>query len=614
MFTKVNWHPETPALPCYNSAKMDNEVEENLVTVDFDLPFPVQISSQPLDLDVRGIRCTLRFEEVCRENLDPRLRISGEDFDLLEDRFGWVRYSKVTVSIPLNQLPPIPLRIKQDEWPIEIAISAVNSFLGHYRDQLNLPWIRLMNPTEVWAADVTYSKKGIPPRTVSFRRLHQIKKPPIVGIADEQEKALRERLRKTQRASPWKLLLLDAEDARSRGDTRLAVILGQTAIEGAVCEVLIHKFRENQTPLDKVCTQLKIKKAKALSYESAVETAQSIDLKLSEGLKLATGSSPQEDTTLWYEWDVANAMRVACVHHGYSPPLEETRAVLNTYWRIYREYLEKLLTNRDAVTTDWVSDSINAVTQALGQPPSKHLSHVIQETVPTLQKRLVFYHIDRLPVSTERSGRIGVTEEKGDSLAIWLNPNRDFDMNQMFIAEALVHFGLLSEEYPRAKVSDTLPPEVSRAGWKLVSETLTESVLRLPVHDRVKKAGFPVTKLARDSLAATKKQMLAPDYMAPDSNTVAARTFPLKVMALYFSLEKDSAKQELINLVAKHAPSYVKDIECLLRAVQQTGYETRGKCVQLMVKCRNCLMMLDSCLIVDPKERRVYYSSGPQPY
>jgi len=591
---------------------MNNKTEENLVIVDFDLPFPVHISTQSFDVDVRGIKCTLRFEKVQRENLDPRLRISGEDFDLLEDRFGWIQYSRVTVSIPLNQLPPVPLGIKQDEWPIEIAVSAVNSFLGHYRDLLNLPWIRLMNPTEVWAADVIYSERGFLPRTISFRRMHQIK-PPIASIADEQEKALRERLRKTQHAYPWKLLLLDAEDALSRGDTRLAVILGQTAIEGALCEVLIRKFRERQTPLDKVRTQLEVGR-KALSYESAVETSQSIDPKLSGGLKLATGSSPKEDTTLWYEWDVANAMRVACVHHGYSPPLKETRAVVNTYWRIYREYLEKPLTNRDAITTDSVSDSVNAVTQALGQPPSKSLSQVIHQTVPTLQKRLVFYHIDRLPVSAERSGRIGVAEEKGDSLAIWLNPNRDFDMNQMFIAEALFHFGLLSEEYPRAEVSDTLPPEVSRAGWKLVSETLTQSVLRLPIHDRVKKAGFPATRLARDSLAATRKQMLAPDYVAPDSNTIAARTFPLEVMALYFSLEKDSAKEELINLVAKHAPSYVKDIECLLRAVQQTGYETREKCIQLMAKCRNCLMMLDSCLIVDPKERLIYYSSGPQPY
>ncbi|OGO01448.1 MAG: hypothetical protein A2Y59_04160 [Chloroflexi bacterium RBG_13_52_14] len=590
---------------------MDDAVEENLVAVDFDLPFPVQISSQPLDVDVRGIRCTLRFEKVRRENLDPRLRLSGRDFDLLEDRFGWVRYSKVTVSIPLDQLPPVPLGIKQDEWPIEIAISAVNNFLGHYRELLNLPWVRLMNPTEVWAADVTYRERGSLPQTISFRRMHQIK-PPIVGIADEQEKALREHLKKTQRASSWKLLLLDAEDALSRGDTRLAVILGQTAIEGAVCEVLIHKFRESQAPLDKVRTELKVGK-KALSYESAVERA-TIDLKLSKGLQLATGNGLDEDATLWYEWDIANAMRVACVHHAHFPPLKEARTVLDTYWRVYRERLDQQISNWDAVTTDWVSGSISAVIQALGQHPSKSLYDVMKKTIPALQKRVVFYHIGQLPISMERGDRIGMAEAKGDLLAIWIDPDRDFDMNEVFIAGTLFCFDLLSKGYPRAKVSDTLPPEVGRAGWKLVSETLTQSVLQLHVYNRLKKAGFTITKLAKESLETTKRQLLAPDYAAPDSNAVAARTLPLNVMALYFSLEKDSAKQELIKLIAERAPGYINDVECLLKAVQQTGYETREKCIQLMVRCRNCLVMLDSCLIVDPKDRLVYYSSGPQPY
>lgn len=56
---------------------MGNKVEENLVTVDFDLPFPVHISNEPLNVDVKGIKCTLRFEKVPRENIDPRLRLGG---------------------------------------------------------------------------------------------------------------------------------------------------------------------------------------------------------------------------------------------------------------------------------------------------------------------------------------------------------------------------------------------------------------------------------------------------------------------------------------------------------------------------------------------------------
>jgi len=109
---------------------MESSAKTDIVTVDFDLPFPVHITEEPLDVDVRGTICTLQFEKVTRERLDPRLRVGGGDFDLIEDRFGWVRYSKVNVSIPLSQLPPVPPSIKEDEWPVEIAISAVNNFLG----------------------------------------------------------------------------------------------------------------------------------------------------------------------------------------------------------------------------------------------------------------------------------------------------------------------------------------------------------------------------------------------------------------------------------------------------------------------------------------------------
>jgi len=340
---------------------MESNLKTDLVTVNFDLPFPVHISEEPLDVDVRGTTCTLQFEKVTRETIDPRLRLGGGNFDLIEDRFGWVRYSRVNVSIPLSQLPPVSPGIKQDEWPVEIAISAVNNFLAHYRDLLDASWIRRMNPTEVWASDVTYFEGGVPKRTISHRRLHQLK-PPIIGIDAELERSLRERLRECRRVLPWKLLLLDAEDALSRGDTRLAVILGQTAIEGAVSELLIRKLLEKRPPLAEVRDKLRV--GKALSYESAIEKA-GIDQKLSSGLKLATGSDIKTDAMLWYEWDVANATRVSCVHHGHSPPLKQARTVLNTYWRIYREHLEGPLMNEAALAVDWIGDCINALTQAL---------------------------------------------------------------------------------------------------------------------------------------------------------------------------------------------------------------------------------------------------------
>ncbi len=59
---------------------MESNLKTDLVTVNFDLPFPVNISEEPLDVDVRGTTCTLQFEKVTRETIDPRLRLGGGKF------------------------------------------------------------------------------------------------------------------------------------------------------------------------------------------------------------------------------------------------------------------------------------------------------------------------------------------------------------------------------------------------------------------------------------------------------------------------------------------------------------------------------------------------------
>lgn len=426
-----------------------------------------------------------------------------------------------------------------------------------------------------------------------------------------------ENLAKPQRVSPWKLLLLDAEDALRTNNTRLAVILGQTAIEGAVVELLIYSFREKRPSMEDVRDHLfsrQDKKAKVLTYESAVQEAN-IHYKLSKGLRLATGTDLSTNRMLLYEWQHANATRIACVHRGYAPARSKARTVINTYWQIYQQYLDKPLPSRDATPTDIVSDSIDELNMALGQPPSESLSNLVQSIIPKLKKRVVAYHLDLYPVRIDKLGSDIIVEEHQDIITLWLNPKGNFDMNQMLIARALMHFKLLFDKYPYARASDTLPPGISRIGWEAISETLTKTVLQLPGDDNLKTAGFPVDNLAKASLASVKKQLVSPDWQAPDpQETIMIRVFPLNVIALYFNLAEDCLKQELLALVRKRAPNCIKDVELLLEAVKRIGYETREKCTQLMVACRNYLRMYDSCLIVDPKRRLIYYSSVAKTY
>jgi len=589
-----------------------NNIKDDSVTVDFDLPFPVHVSEEPFDVDVKGTACKLQFQKITRDSLDPRLRFDGRGFDLDEDRFGWVRYSKVNVSIPLNQLPPPPSGIKHDEWPVEIAVSAVNNFLAHYRDLLNAPWIRRMNPTEVWASDVTWFEGGVPKRTVSHRRLHQIRSV-IASIDSKSEGILRQRLKESQTVLASRQLLLDAEDALSRGDAALAVILGQTAVEGAVTTLLIQKYHQNKPSLDEVRRKLEIRSpAKTLCYEAVAEEA-SIHNKLSQGLNLAIGRDVSKDATLWYECDVANSIRVACVHHGHKPSLRKARKALNTYLRVYHEYLEADLSKCNVTLVDYGSDGINTVCQALNQTPSDRLRSLINRVLPELRKRMLFYHIDRYPLKIFRSVDL-MCEDRGSSMAIWLDPGEELGKNEVLIARALFHFGLVRDGYPYAKVADTLPDETTRTNWELFCEVLGLAVLGLPENKYLIEAGFDIDESIQAKFESTRGQLLAPDFVDPPIHELDAWTLPLQLTGLYFSLDKDDKRQELLDLVSNRAPGISTRLACLLKAVQEVGYETREDCVKLMVKCHNCFLALDSCLVVDPKEHLVYYSSGPRRY
>lgn len=209
------------------------------------------------------------------------------------------------------------------------------------------------------------------------------------------------------------------------------------------------------------------------------------------------------------------------------------------------------------------------------------------------------------------SERQTATFLQADSRTIWLDPNEELSKNEVHITRALFHYKLVREGYPYAKVADTLPCETTRTNWELFGEVLTLVILGLPDNKYLREAGFELDKVIQTSFEATSRQFLAPDFVEPLGHELDAWTLPLQVMALYFGLDNNKQRQELLDLVSKRAPEISTRLACLLKAVQEVGYETREDCVRLMVKCHNCFLALDSCLVVDPKEHLVYYSSGP---
>lgn len=143
---------------------------------------------------------------------------------------------------------------------------------------------------------------------------------------------------------------------------------------------------------------------------------------------------------------------------------------------------------------------------------------------------------------------------------------------------------------------------------------LTQVVLGLPKNGYLREARFEIDKVIQASFETTRKQLLASDSVEPQFHELDAWILPLQLMALYFGLDDDKQRQELLDLVSERAHETFTRFSSLLKAVQEVGYKTREGCIRLMVRYRDCLRTLDSCLVVDPKERLVYYSSGPKQY
>ena len=598
---------------CYNGFTMQDNAQDS-VSVRFALPFPVHISSEPICADVRGMKCTVLFEKVKREHVDPRLGGSGGDFDLPEDRYGWVRYSVATVHVPSRQLSPPPLVVEKDEWLLQIAIDAVNAFLGHYREMMNLPWLRQVSTRDVSMVEVSGISRAcpLPGLSLSLRTGVCL---PIIGISAEREQIIRRRLQESRQPSPWKLLLLDARESLARGDTRLAVIVGQIAIEGAICDGLARKCRELQVRLTDVRKQLN--EERILSYEDAISRAN-FWFKFTDGLKMVGLGGVDEDPALHCALDAANTMRVACVHYGTIPSPKEAERAVDTYHRVYREYLEQLLPGDGALRNrDCVEESSDAVAQALGRQPSDALRGVIEEELPVLGKKLVLQHISRLPMHLDRRNRrhtLVQAQTQGDALLVWLDPKRDVSHNEMLIAEALTYFARLFCGYPYAMAADKLPFEEGRLGWEHIADTLTQAILGLHVTEHLRKKGFDLAERAMQRLRATMDRVSKPDYREPQPEEAATKAFPLEITELYWSLESDSARQDLLGIVKGQVPSCAQEVGRLIEVVRRGRFSSQEDCVELMVACRNSLRLRDSCLVIDPRKRLVHRSRGATSY
>lgn len=229
-------------------------------------------------------------------------------------------------------------------------------------------------------------------------------------------------------------LILDARDALDHSDEKVAIILGQTAVEVALDDTLVTNFWQKRVPLSNVKKALDVSK-KAISYESAVETAR-IRTKLEGGLRLAIGRTPADDATLWHEWETAYALRVAAVHRGQRISYPRALTAIKTYERLLEEYLDAGASTTVLSVAELVDRSLLGIREALNHKPDAKLKGIFQEVIPIIKKYLVFRHIGLHPIHSLRQHNI-YAQDDGDALAIWVNPSCGYESNSYETARVL---------------------------------------------------------------------------------------------------------------------------------------------------------------------------------
>lgn len=186
------------------------------------LPFPLRVGEGPYSITLGDVNCLLTVERCQHKHFDERINIAQGALDLRFDRAGWASYSLVRAR--LQSSTPIAD-------PVSSFIDALNILIEQVRDLFGVHWIRPLEEVDLFQLSVA-SDETKQVHIVSTGRAGGITLP-VAGLQDEAIQMLRSRLDAGRRPPTWRLIQLDAREARATGRYEEAVVLGWTALEAA---------------------------------------------------------------------------------------------------------------------------------------------------------------------------------------------------------------------------------------------------------------------------------------------------------------------------------------------------------------------------------------------
>ena len=319
------------------------------VKVTFDLPFCIYLEDGMYEVSRGNWLASVQLERIEQEHIDPRLGIDTASTDLVRDRHGLLRYSRVVIEMPGTMVIEEATRIRVNAGEIEVddgvvtlnleqddlleyhdvarqeALNVINRLIEVFRQITDSFHLKRIPMAEIFQSDTMWYHDDeliVGTHHSSFGNGMTLG---ITGVTPQTLDTLRGRLKSGEEVALPFELFMDAKDRLHRGEYRLAVVDARTALEVWVDKILLVYFQIQETSLESACQILDVRSGRAENLEDALQQA-AINRKLGNALSIAVPMDLHNGyPKLWQLWLVAKDLREQGVHQGQE--IDRTRAI-----------------------------------------------------------------------------------------------------------------------------------------------------------------------------------------------------------------------------------------------------------------------------------------------
>ena len=586
------------------------------IQITFDLPFALYSEGNYVADSGQGtVNVSLR--RVRQSVLDARLGIAKGEFDLKGDRAGLVSYSSVTIQMQWATFDSIASGVNastKEELIEGVAGYVANHVLESYRVATSTPWVRAVAGKELFnlGAEISRSdgvvegiriwRSGVGPITL-----------PVTGLTSDAQQVFEQRLRSRDTPPIWDTLWLDSEDAVDRGDSRVGVVWGHSALETLAHATVLAWLRERNLDVAAAADSVgrdaneKGNLRRALSLEELVEflnDPRKVEIALFDVLVI----DPSWGYDRYARFEELAAARNGVLHSGGAITFADAQDHLQVVRAIRAELSQR--DNLERIARSKPRQASAVLLELLGRQPHQRLSTLIGNH-ESAGVEVTFWSMRRHPLPRLRhSSGVSIMRD-GKRLRIFLPPRTDLVPadDELELTRLLLKQVVIGEGWPVADVSERGPlGELSLGplnwkGYAHVAATITDAVLGWEIERRLGEDGFDIRTRLKGEVDRIAKDIEDPTFREPRWGELDYFLLPAWIVAI--SLTDPSSANYLINRLQQKTPTLARTVQGIAQSIERCGWKTPQAAATSMLLIKSGLGILDTIGVREFPERRI---------